>query len=386
MKALVFNTPSYGHVNPTIPLMKELSARGVSIINYNAPSFRLNLPPEVTFASCPILEQIDTKRFTKQISIIQLIDLLSGLLDELTEFTIARIEQEKPDLMIHDSFALWGKVAALITKVPAASSITTFAFNSKVFWSNLGFALETMITSCRDAKYLPNINHRLKAYFSKYGVKEGNVFDYIVNREKVNLVYTSRYFQPCSNSFGSEFKFVGPMFQLDGLPKKHELIYISLGTVYNKDPEFFKMCFEALGGLPYKVILSLGKGLSSSFGNEVPNNFEVYEFVDQIKFLQKAALFITHGGMNSTNEGLSMNTPLIMIPQINEQRLVAKRVQDLGAGIVLNRNHLNARMIRETVLKVLNQKSYLDGVAKIRESFFESGGVKRAAAEVLSLA
>jgi UDP:flavonoid glycosyltransferase YjiC (YdhE family) len=43
-------------------------------------------------------------------------------------------------------------------------------------------------------------------------------------------------------------------------------------------------------------------------------------------------------------------------------------------------------MIRETVLKVLNQKSYLDGVAKIRESFFESGGVKRAAAEVLSLA
>jgi hypothetical protein len=44
-----------------------------------------------------------------------------------------------------------------------------------------------------------------------------------------------------------------------------------------------------------------------------------------------------------------VNTPLIMIPQINEQRLVAKRVQDLGAGIALNRKNLNARMIRGTV-------------------------------------
>lgn len=385
MKALIFNIPSYGHVNPTIPLMNELVARGVSIINYNGPSFRLNLPPEVTFTSCPFLELIDTKRFTKQISIIQMIELLSGLVDELTGFTISQIEQEKPDFIIHDSFALWGKVASFITKVPAASSITTFAFNSKVLWSTPGFALETMVTSCRHIKYLPKINHRLNSYFLKYRVKEGSAFDYIVNREKVNLVYTSSYFQPCGESFGPEFKFVGPMFQIDKPLEKQDLIYISLGTIYNNDPEFFQMCFEALGDLPYKVILSLGKGLSASFDDTVPKNFEVHEFVDQVKVLQKAALFITHGGMNSTNEGLSMNTPLIMVPQISEQRLVAQRVQDLGAGIVLNRNHFNARMIRETVLKVLNDRSYLDSISKIRESFIESGGVKRAAAEVLSL-
>jgi MGT family glycosyltransferase len=385
MKALVFNIPAHGHVNPTIPLIQELIGRSVTVVNYNAPSFQLHPELKAIFSPCPILEQIDTKQLTQQISAIQLVDIISGMVDELTEFTISRIEKEKPDFIIHDSFALWGKTAAFVTKVPAASSLTTFAFNSKVFWSAPGFAWETIVTSCRHIKHLLKINRRLNSYYLKYGMKADSVFDYMVNREKVNLIYTSRYFQPCSQSFGPEFKFVGPSFQFDRPPEKQKLIYISLGTIYNRDPKFFQMCFEALGDLPYQVILSLGKGLSVSFSDAIPKNFEVYEFVDQVQVLQKAALFITHSGMNSTNEGLSANTPLIMIPQINEQRLVAKRVQDLGAGIALNRKNLNARMIRETVLQVLNERSYLENTAKIRESFIESGGVKRAASEVLSL-
>ncbi len=314
-----------------------------------------------------------------------MINILSGVVDELTEFAISQTEQEKPDFIIHDSFALWGKTTAFVTKVPAVSSLTTFAFNWNVFRSAPEFAWETIVASFRHIKYLPKISHRLNSYYSKYGMKKDSVFDYIVNREKVNLIYTSKYFQPCSQSFGPEFKFVGPSFQFDKLPVKQKLIYISLGTIYNRDPKFFQMCFEALGDLPYQVILSLGKGLNASSFDAVPKNFKVYEFVDQVRVLQKVALFITHSGMNSTNEGLSANTPLIMIPQVSEQRLVAKRVQDLGAGIVLDRRNLNARIIRETVLKILNEKSYLENTAKIRESFFESGGVKRAASEVLSL-
>jgi MGT family glycosyltransferase len=381
----MFNVPSHGHVNPTIPLIKELVERGVRVINYNAPSFEFNPGYEATYISCPMLDRIDTKRFTKRISIVQLLDVLSGMADEMTEFTVSQIEREKPDFIIHDSFALWGKVAARITKVPAASSITTFAFNANVFWSAPGLAWETMVTSVRDAKVLPEIQHRLKSYFLKYRATNESIFDLIVNREKVNLVYTSRYFQPCGKSFGPEFKFVGPSFQFDKPLEKQPLIYISLGTIYNQDPEFFQMCFEALGDLPYQAIVSLGKGLSASFGGAVPKNFEVHEFVDQVNVLRKAALFITHGGMNSTNEGLSTNTPLVMVPQISEQRLVAGRVQALGAGIVLNRETLHARMIRETILRVLREKSYLDNIAKIRESFTESGGVKQAATEVLGL-
>lgn len=385
MKALVFNIPAHGHVNPTIPLIQELIRRGVTVIHYNAPSFRHAPELQAIFSPLPILEQLATNQLTKQISAIQLINILSGVVDELTEFAISQTEQEKPDFIIHDSFALWGKTTAFVTKVPAASSLTTFAFNSKVFRSAPEFAWETIVASFRHIKYLPKISHRLNSYYSKYGMKKDSVFDYIVNREKVNLIYTSKYFQPCSRSFGPEFKFVGPSFQFDKLPVKQELIYISLGTIYNRDPKFFQMCFEALGDLPYQVILSLGKGLNASSFDAVPKNFEVYEFVDQVRVLQKAVLFITHSGMNSTNEGLSANTPLIMIPQVSEQRLVAKRVQDLGAGIALNRKNLNARIIRETVLKILNEKSYLENTAKIRESFFASGGVKRAASEVLSL-
>ena len=179
MKALVFNIPAHGHVNPTIPLIQELIGRGVTVINYNAPSFQLHPELQAIFSPCTILEQLDTKQLTKQISAIQLVDIISGMVDELTEFAIFQIEQEKPDFIIHDSFALWGKTAAFVTKVPAASSLTTFAFNSKVFWSVPGFAWETMVTSCRHIKYLPKINRRLNSYYLKYGMKEEKALESI---------------------------------------------------------------------------------------------------------------------------------------------------------------------------------------------------------------
>ena len=56
--------------------------------------------------------------------------------------------------------------------------------------------------------------------------------------------------------------------------------------------------------LNYRVVMSVGSRIDIASLGTIPGNFIVKAFVPQLQLLQRAALFITHGGMNSVNEGL----------------------------------------------------------------------------------
>jgi UDP:flavonoid glycosyltransferase YjiC (YdhE family) len=44
MRTIVYVTPpAHGHVNPTLPVMRELVQRGEQVIAYNTEEFRLQL-------------------------------------------------------------------------------------------------------------------------------------------------------------------------------------------------------------------------------------------------------------------------------------------------------------------------------------------------------
>ena len=43
--------------------------------------------------------------------------------------------------------------------------------------------------------------------------------------------------------------------------------------------------------------------------------------------LQRAAAFVTHGGMNSVSESLRMGVPMVTVPQMGEQEIVSRRVE-----------------------------------------------------------
>ncbi|MEH7501846.1 nucleotide disphospho-sugar-binding domain-containing protein, partial [Neobacillus drentensis] len=93
-------------------------------------------------------------------------------------------------------------------------------------------------------------------------------------------------------------------------------------------------------------------------------------------------LFITHGGMNSTNEGLYYGVPLIVIPQSADQPIIAGQVANIGAGIKLKMHGLTANQLREAVGHVLNDPSFHKAVSNIRESIQKSGGYHQAVDEV----
>lgn len=69
--------------------------------------------------------------------------------------------------------------------------------------------------------------------------------------------------------------------------RKRKLIYISLGTINNKNVSFYKNCINAFKDSDVDVIMSVGRSTDiESLGN-IPNNFKVKNSVEQITILQK---------------------------------------------------------------------------------------------------
>ena len=179
-----------------------------------------------------------------------------------------------------------------------------------------------------------------------------------------------------------KYEFVGPSI----IPAKSEitknrkyLIYVSMGTVINKQEKFFMNFIKAFQNKEdFQVIISTGKAINiedfiqnyeKKSKLQFPQNIQMEQTVDQIAVLSKADVFVSHCGMNSVNESLFYKVPLVMIPQTTEQKGVANRVNQVGAGIFLKNE--NPKTIFDTVTQVLNNSTYSENAKIICEGGYK---------------
>ena len=116
------------------------------------------------------------------------------------------LKEFQPDCIVADSMAVWGKFAAYKLGIPFVSSTTTFAFNrfsAQIMKPSLHQMLSTL-------KSLPSVHRDLKR-LQKQGYPVKNFLSILQNEEGTpTIVYTSKEFQPCSDTFSDEYAFVGP--------------------------------------------------------------------------------------------------------------------------------------------------------------------------------
>lgn len=223
---------------------------------------------------------------------------------------------------------------------------------------------------------MPKIRKQIKKLQEKgYPVK--GILDIVQNDNETNtIVYTSKEFQPCADTFSDKYCFIGPSIrpieqEIEKTAEK--LIYISMGTVM-KHKEIYKNCVEAFRDTDYQVVISLGA--NAKVDAHLPDNIKAYASVDQIAVLSSADVFLTHCGMNSVSEALYYEVPLILFPQTPEQGAVAKRVEELGAGIKLRA--AGREDILAAVEKIFTNKQYQLAAKKISAEFKQCGGAKEA--------
>lgn len=126
-KILFLNVPAYGHVNQTLPVVTELVPRVHQVRYYNATTFEQVITgTAAAFRAYPnsITSEADFASRVNNLVNISVLMLAENI--RLLPFLLEEIAAEKPALVIFDSIALWGMLAARLKKLASVASISTF--------------------------------------------------------------------------------------------------------------------------------------------------------------------------------------------------------------------------------------------------------------------
>lgn len=205
-------------------------------------------------------------------------------------------------------------------KIPKAISICTLVISQEQSYTK------------NKEKRMREINKVSK----KFNIKiEDSLSCHYFGKKKYKFILTSKLFHP--HVINDTFYFLGP--SIDDRPidntfnfKKEEnknLIYISLGTIFYNNLDYFKKSIEAFRTLKeFQVIISIGKKNNVEDIGDLPDNIFAFNYVPQIQVLKQTDIFITHGGFNSINESLFLNNlPVIVIPQELDQYHNANQIE-----------------------------------------------------------
>ena len=155
------------------------------------------------------------------------------------------------------------------------------------------------------------------------------------------------------------------------------LIYASLGTVQNRLLWIFEAIAEACADFDAQLVIALGGGANPESLPELPGDPIVVGYAPQLELLPKAALTITHAGMNTTLESLSNGVPMVAIPITNDQPGVAARIVWTRTGEAIPLTEVNVEKLHQAIKQVLTDESYKENALKLQEAQ-RGGGVTKA--------
>lgn len=386
-KVVFLNIPSFGHNHRTLAIVKELIDRGEEVVYYSYDRFEDKLKNlGATYKTIYSTTLHDIKE-EKLVEFPILANALMTRTKSVLEPLLLEIKEEKPDYIIHDSLAAWGKYIGKILNIPTICSTTTFLFDKKSMSISKTFISLIPQIINGDYKYFLNASKIQKELAKKYKFKKFPLQDVFTNTESLNIIYTSRYFQPRGEEFNDEYIFVGPCFLEEKEVSdiifeniKNKIIYITFGTILFNNKDFFEKCFDAFKDMDVTVILSVGEKIDINSLNSIPKNFIVRNHVPQLEVLKRADLMISHGGMNSIQEALYYKVPSLIFPQQKEQLIIGARIEKLGCGYSFN--EFSSESLRELSEKILKDENIKNNCIKASESLIAAGGYKKAVDEI----
>lgn len=229
-----------------------------------------------------------------------------------------------------------------------------------------------------------------KSYAEKKGLQiDWNTPSSTLSRLAV-IAQTPREFDFPDIPWPTQFHYAGPFhddygrestpFPWERLTDK-PLIYASLGTVVNGLSDIYKAILQAVGRSPYvQVVLSVGKNINTNELGPIPSNTIVVPSAPQIELLKRAALCITHAGLNTALESLAQGVPMVAIPIAYDQPGVAARIAYHGVGELIRVEDVTAEHIAMLISMVLNGRSYRDKARHFQRVIAKTDGLNKAAA------
>ncbi|MFF4949581.1 macrolide-inactivating glycosyltransferase [Streptomyces chattanoogensis] len=380
----MFSIAAYGHVNPSLEVIRELVARGHRV-TYAIPP---RLAEEVAATGAepvPYRTTLPSPDSDPSAWGTTLLDNVEPFLDDAIQALPQLIEAyrgDEPDLVLHDITSYPARVLAHRWGVPAISLSPNL-----VAWE--GYEEEVAEPMWAEAR----ASERGRAYYAKFTdwLAENGITqhpDPFVGRPGRSIVLIPRALQPHADRVDENVhSFVGAcqgdrsaQGEWERPADAERVLLVSLGSSFTKQPDFYRECVRAFGGLPgWHVVLQVGKHVTADELGEVPGNVEVHSWVPQLAILRKADAFITHAGAGGSQEGLATATPMVAVPQAVDQFGNADMLQGLGVARHLPMDRADAASLRAAVLALVADPDVGRRLAAIQREMAGEGGTRRAA-------
>jgi UDP:flavonoid glycosyltransferase YjiC (YdhE family) len=140
-------------------------------------------------------------------------------------------------------------------------------------------------------------------------------------------------------------------FRTEAPPRRApELVYVTFGSeaaASHHFPGVYRAAVDALAGLP--VLVTIGDRRNPAELGPLPPHTLVERWLDQARVMSRAAAVVSHGGSGTTLQALATGVPQVFVPLFVDGPANARRVEELGAGIVAGDD------LRAAVMTVLDE-------------------------------
>lgn len=378
------SVPLRGHVDPVLPLLKSLTDAGNTVTFFGYDSMKdLATSSGATFLGYEHQETVFDSRSLEHFGTI--FRVLMDFTDCNVDSLIRRLGELSPDCIIHDQFCPWAKFSAWALGLPAVCVTITF-----IFEKGNSSAASPLISGLAGLDAANAIRAKIQA---RLGAPKWGIVDALQNKEGLNVVLRMPELQ------GGDFNgyvFAGPCLperiRFFGLPPEPvdagglPLAYVAMGTVYAMEGERMARAITSLRDAGFFVLVSAGDASSLLAPLAGSPGIEVRRRVNQTSVLSKASVFVTHGGMSSTQESMYFGLAPIFHPLQQEQRAIAEVAIAMGAGYLwdgesdlgtLARNSLHdetARGAADSLGRTIRKTGGVEAALSEIESYMASGG------------
>ncbi len=370
--------PAVSHVLPSLEIIRELVARGHRVTYANDPAVAdLIVATGAELVPCTSeLPVTDNDWPDDPIAAMSL--FLDDAVQALPQLRAA-YDDDPADLYLYDIGAYAARALAESQDRPVMQLSPTF-----VAWDGYDQDVAAHLWQLPGATAY---RAKFAQWLAGCGASTTDV-DAFSGRPARALALITRAMQPHADHVDADtVTFVGPCFDphagAEGWtrpPDAENVLLISLGSAYTRQPEFYRRCLAAYGNLPgWHVVLQIGKYTDPRELGDIPPNVEVHSWVPQRAILEQADAFVTHAGMGGCGEGLLAGVPMIAVPQAAEQFMNADRLVELGAARRVDTQDATAETLRAALTDLVTDAEVARRSALLRADARAEGGTSRAA-------
>lgn len=145
------------------------------------------------------------------------------------------------------------------------------------------------------------------------------------------------------------------------------VVYVSFGSAVkpsDMDSDLLDVFLTSFEQLPYKVLWKI-----DSLPNKIiPSNVITRKWFPQREILhhKHTRVFVTQGGVLSTDEAIEAGVPLLGLPMMGDQAFNVNKYVELGIGLRLDIETLNVAALTSSIFKLITSNKYRHNIKALK--------------------